>query len=426
MKVLLIGSGGREHVLAWKIAQSPLLTKLYCAPGNGGIREVAECVAINADDIDGLLAFAKKESIDLTVVGPEALLVAGIADRFKAEGLAVFGPGKEAAQLEGSKAFAKEMMSKYNVPTAEYEVFTNENEAKHYAIEAEMPVVVKADGLAAGKGVKICESSQEAVVAISQMMSGDLFGEAGKKVVVEQLLEGEELSVLALTDGETIISLASSQDHKRAYDSDRGPNTGGMGAYSPCPQIGDDVFNRVMETCVAPLIKGLAAEGITYSGILYAGIMLTKSGPYVLEYNCRFGDPEAQVVLPRLKSDLLQVMKEVADGKLQTKVLEWHEKACLGVVMASGGYPGHYENGFVIQGISAANSGEDVFVFHAGTSSDADGKITTSGGRVLTVAALGGNLRQAYDRAYDALQKIQFDHSYYRRDIGRRAMEVLR
>lgn len=425
MKVLIIGSGGREHCLAWKIAQSPLLTKLYAAPGNAGINEIAEGVPIASHDIEGLLAFAKKHAIDLTVVGPESPLVEGIWDRFHAEGLKVFGPSREAAQLEGSKAFAKDRMLKYGIPTADYETFGNVNEAKHYAVEAEMPVVVKADGLAAGKGVIICQSSKEAVDAITQMMSQGIFGDAGRKIVVEEMIEGEELSVLALTDGETIIPLASSQDHKRAYDNDKGPNTGGMGAYSPCPQVSSEKFAEIIDLTVRPMVQGLARDGIRYRGVIYAGLMLTEKGPYVLEYNCRFGDPETQVVIPRLKSDLLPVMLQIAEGKLTTETLEWHAKACLSVVVASGGYPGHYEKGHVIQGLPALKGIPDLHVFHAGTQKK-DAGVVTDGGRVLAVTALGETLREAHDRAYQNVSKISFSHSFYRRDIGRRAAEVLR
>lgn len=426
MKVLLIGSGGREHALAWKIAQSPLLTKLYVAPGNAGISQVAECLPIEAEDIQGLLNFAQKEAIDLTVVGPEAPLVAGITDLFQKEGLRIFGPSKAASQIEGSKAFSKDLMTKFSIPTADYEIFSNVNEAKHFVIETEMPVVIKADGLAGGKGVAICHSSQEAVGALTQMMVEGVFGEAGKKVVIEKVLEGEEISILALCDGEKMIPLASAQDHKRAYDHDRGPNTGGMGAYSPCPQIPDEKVREYVDLTIRPVIQGMAKEGTPYVGILYAGLMITKQGPFVLEYNCRFGDPETQAILPRLKSDLLPVLAEIANGALQTEALEWHEKTCLAVVLASGGYPGFYRKGFPIQGLSTADRLEDVFIFHAATMLNPNGEYITSGGRVLAVASLGDNLRQAHDRTYQVIAQIRFEGSYYRRDIGKKAMEVFR
>ncbi len=425
MKVLIIGSGAREHALAWKISQSPLLTKLYSAPGNAGIGQIAERVQIQAEDIAGLLAFAKKEAIDLTVVGPEAPLVAGIVDEFQAQGLKIFGPSKAAATLEGSKAFAKDQMAKYGIPTADFEIFTNVNEAKHYCIETEMPVVIKADGLAAGKGVVICDTTQDAISALTRMMSEGVFGDAGKRVVVEKKLEGEELSILALSDGEKIIPLATSQDHKRAFDYDRGPNTGGMGAYSPCPLVTDEKFNEIIDIAIRPMIQGMAKDGVPYSGLLYAGIMLTKNGPYVLEYNCRFGDPEAEAILPRLKSDLLAVLAQIANGSLSTETLEWHDKACLTIVVASGGYPGFYHKNFPIHGLSTSH-GDDVLVFHAATEKNDRGEFVSAGGRVLAVTTLADNLRAAHDRAYSVVAKINFEGSFYRRDIGRKALEVLR
>lgn len=427
MKVLIIGSGGREHALAWKISQSPLLTKLYAAPGNAGIAQLAEChPEIQAEDIPALLALAKKENMDLTIVGPEAPLVAGIVDEFQKEGLKVFGPSKAASVLEGSKTFAKEKMTQFGIPTADYDVFPNINEAKHFVIETEMPVVIKADGLAQGKGVVICESSQEAVNALTRIMSEGIFGDSGKRVIVEKKLEGEELSVLALTDGEKIIPLVTSQDHKRAYDYDRGPNTGGMGAYSPCPFVSDEKLAEIVELVIRPMVDGLRKEGTPYRGLLYAGVMMTKAGPFVLEYNCRFGDPEAQAVLPRLKSDLLPVLAEIASGALTTQGLEWHEKACLAIVVASGGYPGFYHKGFSVRGLESVNHQEDAFVFHAGTAFNDQKQVVTAGGRVLAVCALGDNLRLAHDRAYSMVGKVNFEGSFYRRDIGRRAMEVFR
>jgi len=399
---------------------------LYAAPGNAGIAEIAECVEIQPDNIQGLAEFALKEGIDLTIVGPEAPLVMGICNIFRQKGLRIFGPDKDSARLEGSKAYAKELMHKFSIPTAQFETFSTVNEAKHYAIEAEMPVVIKADGLAAGKGVVICLSSQEAVETLNRMMIDNVFGEAGRKVVIEELLEGEELSILALTDGERVIPLASSQDHKRAYDNDRGPNTGGMGAYSPCPQISIDKLNELIDLTVKPMINGLAQQGRPYKGLLYAGLMLTNKGPFVLEYNCRFGDPEAQVVLPRLKTDLLLVMTEIANGKLQTESLEWLDKASVGIVLASGGYPGVYEKGFRIAGLESIKTTEDILVFHSGSNRSSNGDIVTSGGRVLTVVGLGETLRAAHDKAYQGAAKVRFEYSFYRRDIARRALEVLR
>jgi phosphoribosylamine--glycine ligase len=422
MKVLLVGSGGREHALAWKIAQSPLLKKLYCAPGNAGIAELAECVAITADDLQGLLQFALREKIDLTVVGPEVPLVAGIADLFRENGLLLFGPSKETAMLEGSKAFSKELMTKYGVPTAGYEIFTNVKEAKHYVIESEMPVVIKADGLAAGKGVVICESAEQAVVTLTQMMEEKSFGEAGSKVIIEKKLEGEELSVLVLTDGKKILPLASARDHQRAYAHDRGPNTGGMGAFSPSMKIPDSEIGGIIDIAVRPIIEGMARDGMPYRGVLYAGIMMTKDGPYVLEYNCRFGDPETEVILPRLKSDLLPVLAQIANGDVGAETLEWHDKACITVVMASGGYPGSYEKGFVIQGLEAAKGFPDVAVFHAGTAFDGQKQCVTAGGRVLDVTAWGDTLKAAYERVYQVISKIHFQGSFFRRDIGQKAI----
>lgn len=426
MKVLVIGSGSREHVLAWKIAQSSLLTKLYAAPGNPGIAAIAECHPIEVSNIQGLLQFAQKNGIDLTVVGPEAPLAAGIVDDFQNAGLKIVGPVKTAAQLEGSKSFAKDRMVRFGIPTADYEVFSNINEAKHYCVETDMPVVIKADGLAQGKGVIICQTSQEAVAALTQIMSDAVFGDAGKKVVIERLLEGEEVSILALSDGDKIIPLVSAQDHKRAYDHDKGPNTGGMGAYSPCPFVTDDKLRDIVDVTIRPMIQGLAREGNPYRGIIYAGLMMTKNGPYVLEYNCRFGDPETQAILPRLKSDLLKVFVEMANGKLQTSSLEWHDKTCVAVVMASGGYPGFYHKGFPINGLESVNRQEDAWVFHAGTALDAEGRVVTAGGRVLTLAALGDNLRSAREKVYSLAGHVQFEGGFYRRDIGGRALEVLR
>lgn len=425
MKVLLVGSGGREHALAWKIAQSPLLTKLYAAPGNAGISQHAECVAIASDDVQGLLEFALREKIDLTIVGPEAPLVAGIWDAFQAKGLKVFGPTQETAMLEGSKAFSKDMMTQFGIPTADYEIFTNVKEAKHYVIEAEMPIVIKADGLAAGKGVVICDNSKDAVAALTQMMEQKIFGEAGSKVVIEKKLEGEELSVLVLTDGEKIIPLASARDHKRAYDHDRGPNTGGMGAFSPSLKIAEKDLGEMINLTVRPMVAGLAKDGMPYRGVLYAGLMLTQAGPFVLEYNCRFGDPETEVILPRMKSDLLPVLMQIANGRLETENLEWHDQACITVVIASGGYPGAYQKGFPIQGLDSLKQKENVFVFHAGTAWNKEKQVVTAGGRVLAVTALGNNLKAAHDRAYQAISEIHFEGGYCRRDIGHKAIEVL-
>jgi len=426
VKVLLVGSGGREHALAWKIAQSPLLTKLYAAPGNAGISQHAECVPIASDDINGLLEFAIREKIDLTVVGPEVPLVAGIGDVFRENGLLLFGPSKGTALLEGSKAFSKEIMTKYGVPTAAYEIFTHVKEAKHYVIEADMPVVIKADGLAAGKGVVICESSEQAVATLTQMMEEKSFGEAGSKVIVEKKLEGEELSILVLTDGKKIIPLASARDHKRVYDHDRGPNTGGMGAFSPSMKIPESEIAGIIDITVRPILEGMARDGMPYRGVLYAGIMMTKEGPFVLEYNCRFGDPETEVILPRLRSDLLPVMVQIANGCLETQNLEWYDKACITVVMASGGYPGSYAKGFPIRGLETAKGQQDVAVFHAGTAFNAQKEVVTAGGRVLAVTAWGDTLKAAYERVYQVISQINFEGGFCRRDIGQKTIEVMR
>jgi len=422
MKVLLIGSGGREHALAWKLSQSPLLTKLYAAPGNAGISELAECVSIAADNIRGLLQFALAEKIDLTVVGPEVPLVDGIGDVFRENGLLLFGPSRDTALLEGSKAFSKEIMTKYGVPTAAYEIFTNVKEAKHYVIESEMPLVIKADGLAAGKGVVICESSEHAVATLTQIMEEKIFGDAGSKVIIEKKLEGEELSILVLTDGKKIVPLASARDHKRAYDHDRGPNTGGMGAFSPSMKIPESEMGGIIDIAVRPVVEGLTRDGIPYRGVLYAGIMMTAEGPFVLEYNCRFGDPETEVILPRLKSDLLPVLAQVANGSLESESLEWHDKACITVVMASGGYPGSYSKGFPIRGLDAVKGQPDAVVFHAGTAWNEQKQVVTSGGRVLAVTAWGDTLKAAHERVYQMTAKINFDGGFCRRDIGQKAI----
>ncbi len=418
MKVLLVGSGGREHVLAWKIAQSPKLTKLYAAPGNAGIAQVAECVPIKPDQIEALASFAKEQEIDLTVVGPEAPLVSGIVDRFQREGLLVFGPTKEAARLEGSKIFAKELMVEAGIPTAKFQVFTEVNEAKRYIIEQEPPIVIKADGLAAGKGVIIAKTCEEGIEAVNRMIRDRIFGEAGSHVLIEEHLQGTELSVLVLTDGLNAIPLASSQDHKRVFNNNQGPNTGGMGAYSPCPFVDDHKLGEIMALTAMPVIDALRKSGVVYRGVLYVGIMMSEKGPQVLEYNVRFGDPEAQAVLPRLKDDLLEILLQIARGRLITNSLAWDSRACLSVVMASGGYPGDYQTDYPIQGLDEVKSLEDVSVFHAGTRLNEAGKVVTAGGRVLNVCALGDSLKEAYEKAYEAVRKISFKNVHYRTDIG--------
>ena len=427
MRILVIGSGGREHALCWKIAQSPKCEKLYVAPGNGGMSECAELVNISADDIDDLLDFAKAKKIDLTVVGPESPLAAGIVNIFQKARLRIFGCPKELACIEGSKVFAKELMKRLGVPTADFRVFDRAEEAFQYLDSAQAPVVVKADGLAAGKGVVVAKTIDEARKAVKNMLVDKVFGRSGDRVIIEDYLAGEEASIIVISDGKNVIPLASSQDHKRVFDGDLGPNTGGMGAYSPAPVITEEVFTGVMENVIFPVIRGLAKEGKPYKGVLYAGIMLTEDGPKVLEFNARFGDPETQAILPRLKSDLVEAMERVIDGKLEGYGLEWDERACVSVVMASGGYPGEYEKGMEITGLDEANGLNDVVVFHAGTKlgtrSTDEGKLfLTNGGRVLNVTALGNDIKDAIGNCYNAVGNIHFDGMHYRKDIGSRAI----
>lgn len=420
MKVLVVGGGGREHTLVWKLKKSPRVDKIYCAPGNGGIAQDAECISIAAEDIKGLAEFAEREKIDLTVVGPEAPLVAGIGDLFSSRGLKLFGPRGKAALLEGSKVFAKQVMSKYSVATAAFAVFQDAIEALNYVRKLGGPCVVKADGLAAGKGVIIAKNTEEAEDAVKLVMEKRAFGEAGNSVVIEELLEGEEVSVLAFTDGKTIRPLVASQDHKRIYDGDQGPNTGGMGAYSPPPVYTEDLHDRVLREVLEPVIYGLAADGIQYKGVIYAGLMLTKKGPYVLEFNCRFGDPETQVVIPRLKTDLVDVMEAVVEERLDDVQLEWDPRAAVCVVMASGGYPGSYEKGKVITGLDQLPP--DVLAFHAGTAISGE-QLVTSGGRVLGITGFGATIEEAVQRAYAGVEKIHFDGMHYRHDIAYRALK---
>jgi len=421
MKVLVVGSGGREHALAWKIAQSPKVDAVYAAPGNAGTAREAELVDIAADDIDGLLDFARTERIDLTVVGPEAPLVAGIVDRFREAGLRIFGPGKEAAQLEGSKVFAKELMREASIPTAGCRIFDRADQAHAYLDSTGGPVVVKADGLAAGKGVLVCGTIDQAHEAVDAIMVEHQFGEAGRQVVVEECLVGEEASILALTDGRTIYPLPSSQDHKPVYDGDRGPNTGGMGAYSPAPVITPALAQRITREVLVPAVHALTVRGIRYRGVIYAGLMITPGGPKVLEFNCRFGDPETQPILMRLRGDLVPALEAVADGRLEDISLDWDQRPSVCVVMASGGYPGSYEKGKVITGLDEVARDPEVKVFHAGTALR-DGQVVTNGGRVLGVTARAGTIAEAKARAYQAVKRIHFDGAYYRTDISDRAI----
>ena len=425
MKVLVVGGGGREHALCVALAKSPKVDSVFCAPGNGGIASVAECRPdLLASDVEGLVVFAKDAGVDLTVVGPEAPLVAGIVDRFQEEGLRIFGPSKEAARLEGSKDFAKQIMLKNNVPTAAHRTFSELAEAKEYVEEQVdvFPVVVKADGLAAGKGVSICETREEALAALEEAMGARRFGDAGSMVVIEEFLRGEEASVHAITDGETLLVLPSSQDHKRVGEGDTGPNTGGMGAYSPAPVVEGEIMDRIVRTVLVPTLHGMKREGAPFRGVLYAGLMITKGGPRVLEYNVRFGDPETQVLLPRMKSDLFEILCAAADGDLSGIAdLELDERPCVGVVVASEGYPGAYQGGKEINGLDAAADLDDVFVYHAGTRLSGD-RIVTAGGRVLCVSALGDDIQAACDRAYEGVDAIGFDGAYTRRDIGWRVL----
>lgn len=412
MKLLVVGGGGREHALVWKLKQSPKVEEIYAAPGNGGIAQIATCVDIKATDISGLVQFAKEKQIDLTVVGPDDPLMMGIVDAFEDAGLKVFGPNKAAAIIEGSKVFSKNLMEKYDIPTARYRVFDNSYEAKEYVETCEVPVVIKAEGLALGKGVIIAQSKAEAVVAIDDIMEDKVFGDAGNRVVIEEFLMGQEVSVLAFTDGKTVVPMVSAQDHKRAYDHDEGLNTGGMGAFSPSRIYTDEIADFCMEHIFQPTVNAMREEGRPFKGVLYFGLMVTKDGVRVIEYNSRFGDPEAQAVLPRLKSDLVDIMLACIDETLDELEIEWEDNACVCIVMASGGYPQKYETGYEITGLE--NCG---LVFHAGTKCR-DGKIVTSGGRVLGVTAVGEDLEDAIKAAYGDVAKIHFENCHYRKDIG--------
>ncbi len=422
MRVLVVGGGGREHALVWKLSQSSRVDKIFCAPGNAGISETAECLDINADDTDALLDFAKYEGIDLTVVGPEVPLTAGIVDAFKKENRRIFGPDKSGAQLEGSKVFAKDFMRTYGIPTAEYKTFTAYLHAEEYVRLKGAPLVIKADGLAAGKGVIVTESVEEAIDALKLIMREKAFGSAGDRVIVEQCLRGEEASFMVLTDGKTVLPLVTSQDHKTVFDNDKGPNTGGMGAYSPAPVITKGLEKDIMKSIIRPLIKGLKKEKIQYWGVIYAGLMICGGKPYVLEFNCRFGDPEAQPVLMRLKSDLFDALKAAADGRLNDVKLSWRKDTSVCVVLASKGYPGSYEKGKTINGLDSVKGRDNLMVFHAGTDMY-NGGFVTSGGRVLGVTALGKDTRDAKTTAYEAIRKIHFEGMHYRKDIADKAIK---
>ncbi len=424
MKVLVIGGGGREHALVWKIAQSPLVTKVYCAPGNPGTAALAENLPIAVDQLDKLLAFAYEEKIDLTVVGPEQPLSLGIVDLFESHGLKVFGPSQKAAFIEGSKAFSKDLMQKYNVPTAAYGVFTDQAEAEAFINRTGAPIVVKADGLAAGKGVIIAQTCEEAVAAVHDMLSGNAFGSAGSRVVIEEFLTGEEASFLVITDGRNIIPLASAQDHKAIFDGDQGPNTGGMGAYSPAPVVTPAIHEKAMQQVIIPTVEGMVAEGRPYRGVLYAGLMVKDGEVKTLEFNARFGDPECQPLLMRMKSDIVPVLMAVAEGDLSKEKIEWHDKAAVCVVMASEGYPGDYRKGDEISGLDQAAALDELYVFHAGTAQK-NGACVTNGGRVLGVTALGSTVKEAIDTAYKGVGRISWSGVQYRSDIGKKALERL-
>ncbi len=421
MNILVVGSGGREHALVWRIAKSRKIKKLFCAPGNPGIAQLAECVNIKADDINGLLEFAIKENINLTVVGPELPLTLGMVDRFEEKGLKIFGPSKKAAELEGSKVFAKDLMQKYEVPTAGYRVFKNSKDAKDYVKGHSLPLVVKADGLAAGKGVIICKTEEDAYDAIKLIMEKKAFGKAGDRVIIEEFLNGQEASFLAITDGKTILPLPPCQDHKAIFDRDKGPNTGGMGAYSPTPLITAKLKQEIMNSIMIPTIKAMEKEGRPYKGVLYAGLMITNNGPKVLEYNCRFGDPETQPIMMRLKNDLIDVLCAAIYGRLSKIKLNCDNRVALCIVMTSKGYPGTYEKGKEIKGIEDASKLKDVVVFQAGTAVNGN-KLVTAGGRVLGVTAMGVGIKRAINKAYAAVSRIKWEGMHYRKDIGEKAI----
>jgi phosphoribosylamine--glycine ligase len=422
MKVLVIGSGGREATLVWKLSKSPQVDKIYAAPGNGGISRFAECIDIKANAMDDLVEFVEKEGIDVTIVGPEDPLAMGIVDIFQKAGLKIFGPSKVSAELEASKAFAKELMKKYKIPTADFGTFSDMDKALDYLHEYGAPIVVKADGLAAGKGVIPCNDLETAENAIKNIMEDKQFGHAGNKVVLEEFMQGEEVSILAFTDGENILPLVPSQDHKRALNNDQGPNTGGMGAYSPVPIYTPELDRRVFDEILARTVQGMSREGRKYSGILYAGLMITDEGPKVVEYNCRFGDPELQAVLPRMNTDLMVPINAVLDNRLNEISLAWRPEAAVCVVMASSGYPGKYDKGKLIDGLTQFDNSDDVLVFHAGTKRT-DNKFITSGGRVLGVTAFGSDIKGAIENSYAAVKRINFENAYYRTDIGYRAVK---
>jgi len=421
MKVLVVGGGGREHALVWKVAQSPKVTKIFAAPGNAGIAALAECVPIKAEDIPGMLSFARSNAVDLTIVGPEGPLSMGIVDEFAKAGLRIFGPSGKAAEIEGSKRFSKDLMRKYHIPTAEYDVFTDRSKAEAYVRKKGAPIVVKADGLAAGKGVIVAESVDEALKALDLIMVQKAFGAAGDRVVVEDCLIGEEASFMAFSDGRTVVPMASSQDHKRIFDADKGPNTGGMGAYSPAPIVTKKLEQSVMDKIMIPTVRAMEKEGRLFKGVLYAGLMIHQGEAKVLEFNARFGDPETQPIVARLETDLIEIIEAILDGTLSRLQIKWKPESAVCVVMASGGYPGNYEKGKVITGLDRAAKQPGVIVFHSGTALK-DGGIVTDGGRVLGVTGLGPAVASAIDKAYVGVREIAFAGAHFRKDIGARAI----
>lgn len=423
MKVLVVGGGGREHAIIWKLSQSPKISELFCAPGNGGISKLASCVPIKASDIVGIVNFSRENKMDLVVVAPDDPLVAGMVDALEAAGIRAFGPVRAAAIIEGSKSFSKDLMEKYNIPTAGYAVFESSAEAQKYLDTCSAPIVVKADGLALGKGVIIAQSIAEAKTAVNSIMNDRVFGEAGNKVVIEEFIEGPEVSILAFTDGKTVVPMVSSQDHKRAYDHDMGPNTGGMGTFSPSLIYDGKLAEQCMKEIFIPTIEAMNREGRKFKGILYFGLMITKDGPKVIEYNARFGDPETQVVLPRLKTDLLDIFNAIIDEELAGIKIEWSDNAAVCVIAASGGYPGKYPAGLEISGLEAAEADENLTIFHAGTSCT-DGKFYTAGGRVLGVTAVEENMEKAISKAYAGIEKISFEGMHYRKDIGKKSITI--
>ena len=422
MRVLVVGSGGREHALAWKLGQSPDVQALYCAPGNGGISQLAEPVDIGAEDLDALAEFAETKDIDLTVVGPEGTLAKGIVDVFEKRGLRIFGPNKAATRLEASKAFAKNLMKKYQIPTGQFAVFDDPQAARAYVRQVGAPIVIKADGLCGGKGTIVASTLSEALGAIDLLMEDRIFKQAGERIIVEEKLYGEELSIMVLTDGTGAVPLLSSQDHKRLLDQDKGPNTGGMGAYAPVPAVTDSLVKTVMDQIIHPTLRGLASEGILFRGVLYAGLMLTTEGPKVLEYNVRFGDPEIQAILPLLKSDLVVLLEDAIEGRLTQSHCVWEEGSAVCVVLASGGYPGEFQIGKDIRGLERAKEREGVWVFHAGTKRDRD-RFVTWGGRVLNIVAREADIEAAVKKAYDVIDGIGFEGMNYRKDIAWRALK---